>query len=667
MCSMALAAIRLAMVSAPYTMTFPPLLADFTDQITGTIAASLAFSVTDDVPVGDVNLVAYTLYSPTAQFKSVYLATPLEALADVDQADVMYGVMEWFGIAGLSEGVTLAPAYQNQLTAPGESLTYTVRLRNLSPFPDSFDLELAAMPWPAQILDKDGNMVIDEIGPVSPQGTVDLLVVVAVPAGSPPGAEVITELQATSKSGTPHSNSAFLTAQAEQLYYLLDSDQCDSGVHFNWIDATGGTRHQLDDNGAFPVYSSVPLPAPFKFYNVDYREVWFNDYGTILFGDDNVYDDNLPSGMPPIPNPTLLDPNTAIYAAWGNFFWHPSNGPADWGVYTDYDASRNWFIIQYHGYGNLLGEFDEFEIILDLNTNEIYLQYQTVSNEQFANVGIENQFGDKGIAYVVDQVPATNMLHDNLAVKFGIGTPPVNREVSFSPANQAATGGPNNQLDYIVTVNSTSSVVDSFDLEIAASDWPLSFWDATFTTPISSVGPLEPCTSTDIGVRVTLPSDTSYVSDEAAIRARSQADPLITASATLFSDNAAPAVNLGSDQNGAAQSRQTVTYTVQISNTGNITDVYALSLSGNNWPAGLVPAAGQTSELAPGASQWLTLTVEIPASAPAGAMDSVTLVADSQSYPGTGASATMMSEALPFSDCRHRRGLARPTVAPPVG
>ena len=170
----------------PYTMIFPPLLADFTDQITGTVAASLAFSVTDDVPPGDINLVAYTLYSPTAQFKTVFMATPLEALADVDQADVMYSVMQWFGVAGLSEGVTLAPAYQNQMAPPGESVTFTIRLRNLSPFTDSFDLALGVAPWPAQILSDDGTTVIDTIGPVPPQETADLLVVVEIPAGSPP-------------------------------------------------------------------------------------------------------------------------------------------------------------------------------------------------------------------------------------------------------------------------------------------------------------------------------------------------------------------------------------------------------------------------------------------------------------------------------------------------
>ena len=406
----------------------------------------------------------------------------------------------------------------------------------------------------------------------------------------------------------------------------------------------------MNDDGSFPEYTSVPLPAPFKFYNVDYHEVWFNDHGTILFGNDNLYDDSLPSGTPPIPNPTLLDPNTAIYAAWGNFFWHPSSGPADWGVYTDYDAGRNWFIIQYHNYGNLLGNFDEFELILDLNTNEITLQYQTISNHQFANVGIENQFGDKGIAYVVDQLPAANILHDDLAVRFGIGVPPINREVTLSPASQAASGAANSQLEYSLTVHSTSSVSDSFDLEVGSSAWPVSFWDASFTNPINSVGPLTPCTSADIGVRVTLPGDTSYVSDEAIIRARSQTDPLTAALATLNSDNAAPAVSFGPDQDGAAQSRQAVTYTIQISNTGNITDMYDLGLSGNGWPAVLVPPAGQTTELAPGASQQLTVTVAIPAAAPAHSTDSVTLTATSSNYPSTSATTTLTTTALPFSD-----------------
>ena len=632
----------------PYTMQYPPLLADFTDHITGTAAASLAFSVTDDVPIGDINLVGYSIFSPTSKFKTVYMATPLEALADVDQADVMFSVMEWFGVNGLAEGVSMAPAYQNQVAEPGLSLTYTLRLRNLSPFSDSFDLELANMDWPAQILNIAGTQTMTETSTLDEQETEDFQVVIEVPAGAIPGSETTIEVIATSQSGTPHTSSAFLTAQAEQIYYLLDSDQCDSGVHFDWIDATSGTRHQLNDNGTFPEFDSETLPTPFKFYNVDYDVVWFNDHGTILFGSDNVYDDSLPSGTPAFPNPTLLDPNTAIYAAWGNFFWHPTDSPADWGVYTLYDASRNWFIIQYHGYGNLLGSFDEFEIILDLNSNEIYLQYETMSHHEFANVGLENQFGDKGLVYVIDQVPVQNSLHDNLAVKFGIGSPPINREVALAPLDQSASGTPGNTVDYTLTLSSTSSVQDSFNLEVGSSQWPLTFWDAGFNNQISSVGPLGPCTSTEIGVRVTLPGTSTYVSDTAIVRARSQTDALITGNATLTTDNAAPDVALSDAQAGAALSRQTVSYTVSISNTGNITDVYDLTLSDNQWPASLVPAATATSSLGPGASQNVIVAVEIPPEAPAGAMDSVTLTAASQNYPTTESSTTLTTEALPI-------------------
>ena len=632
----------------PYTLVYPPLLADFTDHITGTIQASLAFSVSDDVPVGDINLMGYTLFSPTAQFKTAFLASPLEALPEVDQADVMFSVMEWFGIAGLEEGATMAPAYQSQVAEAGQTITYSLRLRNLSQFTDSFDLDIATMPWPVQILDSTGSSVISEIGPLAFQETADFVVAVEIPAGTLAGAEATIEIQSTSQSGTPLTSSAFLTAQAKQVYYLLDSDQCDSGVHFDWVDATSGIQHQLNDDGTLPEFASEPLPSPFKFYNVAYNEVWFNDHGTVLFGNDNVYDDGIPSGTPAFPNPTLLDPNTAIYAAWGSFFWHPSNSPADWGVYTHHDVSRNWFVIQYHAYGNLLGEFDEFEIILDLNSNEIYLLYQTVTHSAFANVGLENQFGDEGVVYVIDEVPAQNILHDNLAVKFGIGSPPINREVNLSPAAQMGTGTPTSFVDYTVAVSSTSSVSDSFSLEVANSQWPVTFWDAGFNNQIAEIGPLDPCTSTEIGVRVELPTDTTYVSDTATIRARSQTDALVTGLATLTTDNAAPNVTTGPDQNGADFSRQTVTYTVAITNSGNITDAYDLTLSGNGWPAAVVAPAGSTSSLGPGASELVTVTVDIPAAASAGANDSVTLTAASQAYPGTSDATVLSTEALPF-------------------
>ncbi|MCA9973673.1 MAG: S8 family serine peptidase, partial [Anaerolineales bacterium] len=631
----------------PIVMAYPPGLTDFTDHITGTLHASLAFSMTDDVPPGDVNDAVYTVISPTAAFKTVYMATPLEAMPANDAADVTYAVMQWFGVAGLAEGLTLSPPVTEAFVEAGSTLTYTLRIRNLSAFSDTFALSVPSAGWQTAVLDTNGSP-ISSLGPIAPQATADFLVTIAVPPGTSPGATASSTVRATSQSGTPFSDEAQLIAGARMVYYVLDSDQCDSGVHFDWVDATAGTRWDLDDSPPLPEFVSVPLPKPFLFYNRAYDHIWVNDHATILFGDDNLYDDQFPSGSPPIPNPTLTDPNGAVYLSWGTSFWHPSYQPPESAVYTFHDTTQgnDRFIVEYHEYPNLLGSgYDTMQVILDLVTYEITMQYQSLSYHNFAVVGIEDQDGLEGILYVNDQVPAGNMLHDELAIHYGLGQPADVYEATFTPASAAATGTPNGTVDYLLTLDHTGSLTDSYDLTVAGAAWPTTLWDPTFTTPISTLGPLSPCAQAQVGVRVQLPPDTAYVADTVIVQARSQLNTLLVASSVLTTDNAAPAVLAGPPAAGSAPSGQPVTHTLAITNTGNITDVYSLALAGPAWPTQLTPPLTQTAVLPPGAVQTLTVVTHIPPNAYAGDVDTATLTASSQRYPGTTAAAALTTTA----------------------
>lgn len=632
----------------PIVMNYPPELFDNSDQITGTINASLAFSATDNLPLGDVNDVAYTVVSTTAPFRTVFMATPLEAMPTNDAADIMYAVMNWFGVVGLDDGLTLSPPVDSAVGLAGETVTYTLRIRNLHAVSDTFSLLVSAAAWPTEIWDANGGGPITEIGPVAPQATADFQVTVQVPPGVVPGSESLSYIQATSQSSTPFHDESILTTKARMIYYALDSDQCDSGIYFDWVDATGGDRWDLDDTLPLPEYVHVPLPEDFVYYNQTYDAIWINDHATILFGDDNVYDDGYPSGIPPIPNTTILDPNGAIYLNWGTSYWHPSTQPAETAVYTYHDTSqgRNWFVIEYHQYPNLLGGgYDTMEVILDLDNNEITLQYQTVVYHRFAVVGIENQTGLEGILYVNDQVPAQNMLHDALALHFGIGQPPDVFAATFIPDTASASGVPNGTVDYILTLAHTSNLTDIYDLEVYGANWPTTLWDPTFTYPVDTLGPLAPCTQAQVGVRVSLPANTDYVYDVATVQARSQLNTLLVANSMLTTDNAAPAVVAGPDSAGGAASGAAVTYTLMITNSGNITDTYDLALAGQNWPVQFMPAMTQTQVLPPGASETVLVQMTVPVDVAAGEMDTAVLTASSQQYPGVMDVATVTTTA----------------------
>jgi hypothetical protein len=337
-------------------------------------------------------------------------------------------------------------------------------------------------------------------------------------------------------------------AQARMVYHVRDSDTCGNGVHFNWVSALEGNRWDLEQGDPIlPEYVSVSLPEPFLFYNQAYDHLWINDHATVLFSDDNFYDDPFPSGTPPIPNPTVLDPNNAIYVAWGTSFWHPPDQDPDAAVYTYHDTSngRNWFIVEYYKYTNLLADDpdeDTMAVILDLDTYEITVQYESVTYSDFAVAGIENQGGSEGILYVHDQAPAENSLHDGLAIRYGLGEPPVILEATLDPLTASETGELGGSVDYLLTLSNTGSISDSYTLEATGNKWPITFYDATFTTPITTLGPLPSCQSSQFGVRVQIPAYASGVQDVATVRARSQTDTLIAAASVLTTNR------LGSEQ-----------------------------------------------------------------------------------------------------------------------
>jgi len=518
----------------PLPMVYPPFFFDFSDDIVGAVQASLAFTATNEPD--EINRTGYTLEERSSGFKTVFMATPIEAMSTSDAADVVEAVMDWFGVQGLPEGLTLAPSTQSGMALPGDDIVFPLRLKNLNSFPDQYSLELLAAPWPTEIRDETGSTVNDPIGPIAANDSADFQVLVHVPDGVKPGQEETVLVRATSLSGTPFQVTAQLLAQAQMAYYAQDSDQCGGGVQYGWVDASMGKKWNLDDSGSTPEpeFISVTLPAPFTFYNQVYEHLWINDHGTILFGDDNLYDDDSPSGVPPIPNPTILDPNNAIYMGWGNYYWHPSSQPPETGVYTLHDTenSVNRFVVEYHQYPNLLGSGrDTFQAVLDLDNNDIIVQYKTITHHESTVVGIENEIGTEGVLYVDEQEPVENMLHDSLAIHFGVGKPPRNLQFVLLPpiVNEMASQG--QVISHTLTLSNTSNFSETFGVEANGAVWPTSIVDPTGQA-ITSVGPLAPCTAQDFLLRVEVPQQLTG-SDTTTVRVRSQSNPLRTSSSTL--------------------------------------------------------------------------------------------------------------------------------------
>ena len=169
-----------------------------------------------------------------------------------------------------------------------------------------------------------------------------------------------------------------------QNYYMRTGSEC--GPAFEWIDATGGTPRPLGDDA----YVSVALPTgrSFTFYGNTYTSLYVGSNGIVTFGSPN----DKWSG--PIPDPAT--PNNGIYAFSTDL--DPASG-AHGNIYTQYVDNRyfviEWYQVQHYPSGNP----ETFEIVLDLDTGKVRIQYHTVSDVSDAVSGVENSTGTEATQY----------------------------------------------------------------------------------------------------------------------------------------------------------------------------------------------------------------------------------------------------------------------------
>ncbi len=175
-------------------------------------------------------------------------------------------------------------------------------------------------------------------------------------------------------------------------------DTC--SVEFAWIDATDGTAHNLGDD----IYTDVALPWTFTFYGEHEDYVYLSSNGFVSFyqGYSKWH------GIVPFEGP----PNNQIIGMGEDL--NPANG-AQGVIYTK-NLGDGRFVIEYHAVEHWAsGDPETFEIILDNTDDTIIVQYQTVSWPDFANAGIENADGSRGILYSYANEPP---LTAGLAVKY---------------------------------------------------------------------------------------------------------------------------------------------------------------------------------------------------------------------------------------------------------
>jgi hypothetical protein len=205
-------------------------------------------------------------------------------------------------------------------------------------------------------------------------------------------------------------------------------------------------------------------------------------------------------------------------------------------------------------------------------------------------------------------------------------------------------------------------VSDTFMLEANEARWPMTFWDPAFTMPLSDTGLMESCTRVDVGARVEVPPDAlAYHIDRVSLGARSQRNTLILGSAPVTTTLVAtPGVAwipdiVAGDAIGLPSVGQEAWYTLTVTNTGNVTEVFALSVSDAAWDTSFLilddtQEVTETEPLSPFSGQAVQVRVQAPPWTYAGSSDTATLWATGRTFSGTVALATATSTAAVYPD-----------------
>ena len=195
-------------------------------------------------------------------------------------------------------------------------------------------------------------------------------------------------------------------------YSMRRSVDGECGPQFDWVDATDGTEWPI--TWLDLQYVGLPPGGTFTFYGNTYNGIYINSHGIVTF------EPGFTDMGSSIPDPAK--PNNAIYAF--STFLNPGEDFEGGGnIYTKYVDSR-YFVIEWHEVVHWVNRDPEtFEIILDLFTNRIKLQYLIVSNATGVLAGVENSTGSEATLYAYDD---PGMFTNNTAVEFypWFGPPP---------------------------------------------------------------------------------------------------------------------------------------------------------------------------------------------------------------------------------------------------
>ncbi len=233
-------------------------------------------------------------------------------------------------------------------------------------------------------------------------------------------------------------------------------------------------------------------------------------------------------------------------------------------------------------------------------------------------------------------VPQSNPAHETL-VTLQTSIPDYRPEITLRSAAQL-WGQPGETLTYTLRVRNRGNLTATYTLSATGTTWNLGL-------PADS-GALPPHHTHTFPVSITIPAGALPGAQETfTVTAAAQANPLQTDSIALQAG--VPRYGLQASlqpQAASAPSGTALTYTLRLTNTGNLTDSFSLDAEGLPWPL----EAPSLPSLPAGGTHSSPLSVTVPATATAGTGYTFTLRLHSQSDPAQALTLTARAETAPL-------------------
>jgi Zn-dependent metalloprotease len=193
--------------------------------------------------------------------------------------------------------------------------------------------------------------------------------------------------------------------------FWSDSD-ISSDISVSWVDIEGmGTQYTFPHNDQ--AGASIDIGFDFPFLGGSYSQCIINANGWIGFGEDAASWENI--GIP-----SSAAPGPAIFALWDDL--NPVNDQCNSYCsgnvyhYSDGDKFVIWFDQVAHWWTNFEDSYYDFQVVL-YPDGKIDLNYNTLTGNHSATIGIQDAGGSNGLEVAFDQA----YLHDGLSLKFSQG------------------------------------------------------------------------------------------------------------------------------------------------------------------------------------------------------------------------------------------------------